>query len=432
MVCLTFLTFCFANGSQLEHLTAEAYFKHVLSTIIHGFPVDVQRLKEKRVAQEYNVPHLTAAQAKEYASLDNNSAKKKALAEMRSKETTFYAEDSQSNEGYSAKVFNAMETFNGRILVSVLHAARVNRKKDRDKAREDRDKELKLLQDEPCVENPWSYEKPTDRKHKMQLCKVILANADQILSDPAIRKDLPAMVQFIRSQTPEEPTAAQLPLMPLKYFNVFGHVLDSWRPHLEKHLVCAEVFKHIEYDLRNGNAFKYRTYDYGKPHRHPPTKLPVFFPGERGFKHHVDKVTYDTEVESPKPLPAITILSADECLSPRLRRQAMSPHSISYNALPEADSKKGKEETAHAPNTAQSVAAAKPNPLSPVRQVLADQTAGVTTALPQTQKPSGGAAASSPSASGKPPKPFEPFELEHSLKKPPIIPPELNDECVIS
>ncbi len=68
---------------------------------------------------------------------------------------------------------------------------------------------------------------------RYQICCSLHAKRSTIMPSIGAAK-LKGLQDFVESQTPPKPSAAQLSLMPLKYLNAFGHVLDNLRPHLEK------------------------------------------------------------------------------------------------------------------------------------------------------------------------------------------------------
>lgn len=74
---------------------------------------------------------------------------------------------------------------------------------------------------------------------RYQICCLVYAKR-AVLFPKLGTKELELAQTYLASQTPPSPTAQQLQLVPLKYLNAFGHVLDHLRPYFE---LDAEIAK---------------------------------------------------------------------------------------------------------------------------------------------------------------------------------------------
>lgn len=185
-----------------------------------------------------------------------------------------------------------------------------------------------------------------EQAERLKLCRTILDHHHILFINSEIKPKLIEFIHFIWSQSPENLTAKQLPLMPLKYFNLFSHLIDHARPLLEKNPLCAHHFTRIKYKLSDYKPFKYRTYNYNKPSGPKPTVLAVVWPWERNYNTLRDKEAYDTEYESgSQPHLKVQTDLLKESSKNYQRREAMSPKSPSYTfASLAANTKTEKEE----------------------------------------------------------------------------------------
>src|ERR1700722_15962811 len=72
----------------------------------------------------------------------------------------------------------------------------------------------------------------SDQYVRYQISCLIYAKR-AVLLPKAGAQQLSLAQEFLVSQTPPHPSAEQLPLMPLKYLNALGHVLDHLQPYFE-------------------------------------------------------------------------------------------------------------------------------------------------------------------------------------------------------